>query len=358
MKLQKQILSLPIPPSFQELPKLDHSFLFDIETTGLSPKSASIYLIGSLFFQENTWKCYQWMAEEESEEEERTILEQFFDFSRSFQAVIHFNGRRFDLPFILERCHQLHILCPLASLSEFDLYQTIRPLKNLLKLEKLNQKYLESFLGLHRLDPYTGKDLIALYHTYQSQPSDQLENALFLHNLEDLKGMISLFSMLSYHSLKSGDFSLHKIETIENCDLFQLKVSVLLHHALPVPISFQNQYGYCAAKDTTCHFLIFGHIGILKHFFPDYKHYDYLLLEEHVIHKSLSSYVDRSHRRPAKPEECYVSKTGLFLPQKQMQYQPCFQKTYRDSTFFFEYTKELISNTDWVLPYLQTLFLE
>lgn len=355
MKLRKQLLSLHLPPSFQELPRLDDSFLFDIETTGLSPKRSFIYLIGILFFRENAWHCWQWMVQDESEE--LSLLEEFFSFSSTFHTVIHFNGRHFDLPFVLERCRHHQILCPLAGFSEFDLYQNIRPLKNLLKLEKLNQKSLEDFLGIQRLDPYDGKELISLYRTFQKQPCDSLENALLLHNLEDLTGMVSLFSLLSYHALKSGDFCLEKIEPVMEPEKFQLKISLRLTHAVPVPVSFQNSYGYCSAKDQTCRFLVTGIRGSLKHFFPDCKNYDYLLLEERVIHKSLSSYVERSHRRPAKPEECYVSKTGLFLPQVHAEHQPCFQETYRSSALFFEYNDELLSDTDWVLPYIQSLFL-
>ena len=35
---------------------------FDIETTGLSPKNASIYLIGAAFLQDKKWTLQQWYA--------------------------------------------------------------------------------------------------------------------------------------------------------------------------------------------------------------------------------------------------------------------------------------------------------
>lgn len=35
---------------------------FDIETTGLSPKNASIYLIGAAFLQDKKWTLQQWFA--------------------------------------------------------------------------------------------------------------------------------------------------------------------------------------------------------------------------------------------------------------------------------------------------------
>lgn len=357
MKITKQLLTFETPSIFEELPDLCSSFFFDIETTGLSPKNSYIYLIGVLFFQHQSWHCYQWLAQEKNEES--SILNSFFSFCTSYQTMIHFNGRRFDLPFILERCRQLQIFCPLSSFSEFDLYQNIRPLKKLLKLENLMQRYLEQYLGIYRLDSCSGKQMIAMYHSYQKQFSSQLETALLLHNYEDLIGMTSIVSLLSFHSLKEGNFSLKSVVPIEDpVHGFSLKISVTLPYVLPVPVSFQNIYGAFSAKEKECHFLIFGIAATLKHYFSDYKNYDYLTFEERIIHKSLSSYVERSHRRPAKPEECYVSKTGLFLPQKKCFFEPSFQDQYHAPVLFFEYTEDLLSNTELLLSYIQNLFLQ
>lgn len=359
MKLQKQTFSFPSLPNFPNLPNFQKAFLFDIETTGLSPKTSYIYLIGVLFFQENSWHSLQWLAQNRSEESE--ILQHFLKFCNSYSQMIHFNGRRFDLPFLLERCRQLHILCPLTSFSEFDLYQVIRPLKHLLNLEKLNQMYLESFLGVCRLCPYTDKDLISFYQQYQSSFRIESEQFFFQHNLDDLKGMISLLSFLSYQSLQEGAFSLQKVSCVnhsDETDYFYLEISVLLTYAVPVPISFQNQYGILRASKNKCLFWVQGKKGTMKHFFTDYKHYDYLPFEERVIHKSLSAYVDRSHRRSARAEECYVEKTGLFLPQKTSLYTPCFQEMYRAPQIYFEYTKDLFSNLPLLLSYIQSLFLQ
>ena len=356
MKVTKQLLNLNTSPVFHELPDLHSSFFFDIETTGLSPKNSYIYLIGVFFLKDNSWHCHQWLAQKKSEES--SILDCFFSFCTPYQTMIHFNGRRFDLPFILERCRQLHLLCPLSGLSEFDLYQNIRPLKQLLKLEKLTQNYLEQYLDIHRFDAYSGKQLISVYDAYQKEPSPQLEEALFLHNREDLTGMAAIVPLLSYHALKEGNFSLKNVLPIEDpVHGFALKVSVTLPYILPLPVSFQNSYGAFSAREQECHFLIYGICTALKHYFPDYKNYDYPM-EERVIHKSLSSYVDRRHRRPAKPEECYVSKTGRFLPQKKCFFEPSFQDQYHAPVFFFEYREEILSDTRRFLSYIQNLFLQ
>lgn len=63
---------------------------FDIETTGLSPKNASIYLIGAAFLQDKKWTLQQWFAENTAEEE--AILDAFLKFAAPYRKLVHFNG--------------------------------------------------------------------------------------------------------------------------------------------------------------------------------------------------------------------------------------------------------------------------
>ncbi len=359
MKLKQQTHCLLDLPKLPNLPNLHETFLFDIETTGLCAKTSYVYLIGVLFWEKGYWHSCQWLAQNAAEESE--ILRRFLDFCSSFRQVVHFNGRRFDLPFLLERCRQLSILCPLTSLSQFDLFQEIRPFKRLLNLEKLNQPYLESFLGVRRICPYTGKDLISLYRQCQGTLLPQSEELLFAHNLDDLTGMVSLFSFLSYEFLQKGIFSLESVSAKQCPDqagAFCLEVCVLLPYPIPAPVSLHNAYGFFCAEKERALFVIEGAKGTMRHFFSDYKHYDYLPLEGRAVHKSLSSCIERSRRRPAKPEECYVEKTGLFLPQKTSLYTPCFQESCGDSRIYFAYEENMFSDSSVFSSYIQSLFLQ
>ena len=71
---------------------------FDIETTGLSPKNASIYLIGAAFLQDKKWTLQQWFAENTAEEE--AILDAFLKFAAPYRKLVHFNVTTFDVPFV------------------------------------------------------------------------------------------------------------------------------------------------------------------------------------------------------------------------------------------------------------------
>ena len=130
---------------------------FDIETTGFSPRNTSLYLIGAVCFLDEHWTFLQWFAETPSEECE--ILNAFLAFCRSFRAVVHFNGDGFDIPYLLFKAEKYTLSDTLSSMQSIDLYRLTRPYKKYLKLTHINQKSLESFLGIEREDRYNGGEV-------------------------------------------------------------------------------------------------------------------------------------------------------------------------------------------------------
>ena len=77
---------------------LSEILFFDIETTGLSPKTAEVYLIGVSYYQGHTWHIAQFMAE--TPDHEKEILDSFNSLVQDFKYLVHFNGNRFDINFI------------------------------------------------------------------------------------------------------------------------------------------------------------------------------------------------------------------------------------------------------------------
>lgn len=142
-------------PDFKTVKKLtkNHGFserfvplFYDIETTGLSRNSTFLYLIGAVAYEENNWQMYQWMIE--NEEEEPELLKTFSEFLQNFSCTIQYNGDSFDQPYLDAR-YQIHGLpSPFAKLPSLDLYRELKPLKGLLKLSRMNQPSMESFLGI------------------------------------------------------------------------------------------------------------------------------------------------------------------------------------------------------------------
>ena len=172
------------------------ALFIDIETTGLSPKNASIYLIGACYYEDNIWNGIQWFAQTPAEEE--SILQAFFQFASSYSTLIHFNGNQFDLPFIKNRCESYGLDYTFDSFEGIDIYKRVSLCKHFLQLPNCKQKSIEKFLHLNREDLYSGGELIPIYQEYVKNPDAQKEDLLLLHNKDDLKGMLEILPILSY----------------------------------------------------------------------------------------------------------------------------------------------------------------
>ena len=191
------------PP--KRLGAISDLLFFDIETTGFSGDYASVYLIGCVWHDGNTWILTQYFAETRDAEEE--VLDAFFALLRTKRILVHFNGDGFDIPFLTKRCVFYKKNWNFEAVESFDIYKKIRPLKKLLGLENLKQKSIEQFLGISREDKYNGGQLIEVYGEYLQTHSELLKHLLILHNEDDLKGMPQILPILAYPDFLTGDFS-------------------------------------------------------------------------------------------------------------------------------------------------------
>ena len=176
---------------------------FDIETTGFRASTSQLYMIGwavKLSPEEaGTWMITQLLAETAAEE--ALILRQFLDVLKDYDTIVEFNGDRFDLPYLREKCASHQMGDPFEGLRTVDLYQEIRPCKSMLGMSRLNQKSVEQFLQISRKDPYNGGELIQVYREVRNRTAEDMEaslRALFLHNYEDVLGMLAMTPIVSY----------------------------------------------------------------------------------------------------------------------------------------------------------------
>ena len=296
---------------------LSDAVFFDIETTGLSPKSAFLYLIGAAFMEGGRFVLCQYLAEDLSEEE--AILRAFSERIGGKERLIHFNGSTFDLPFLQARCRKYGLDCVAADMEQTDLYRKVSPLKNVLRLSNCKLKTLEEFLGNHRKDPFTGGEMIELYRVYRRERDERLLKALLLHNSDDILGMLSILPMLAYPAIARAVPEPGKAELSPCTDYAgntQKELLVPLRLSLPLPqhLALQANGIFFSGRDSIGLIKAPVFCGELKYFYPDHKNYSYLPEEDCAIHKSVAIYVDKSHRVPATPETCYTRKTGEFLP--------------------------------------------
>lgn len=340
--------------SKEHIPSNDWLF-FDIETTGFSSKINTLYLIGCIYIKDNICYLTQWLAEKKSDE--NSILAAFYNFSKSFSTILHYNGNGFDIPFIKDKARHYQIPLDFEAFKNIDIYKNIKPYKKALKLENLKQKTVEHFLEINRNDTKNGGELISVFNEYEKNGDKELEAMLLLHNEEDILGMLKILPMFAYRSLFEGnisnpEFELNNYSDIRHENKQEGIFSFEINHSLPKRISCGLGPIYMSAYKNSGKIKVEINRCELKYFFPNYQDYYYLPLEDTSIHKSVAFYVDKNFRTKAKAANCYSRKTGIFLPQQEEIVTPFFKEDYHDKKTFFEITDEFCADKDLQLKYI------
>lgn len=316
----------------------------DIETTGFTARTSTLYMIGCIFFEHDQIHLIQWFAEKP--EEEKRILTAFIQKCRSHNILIHYNGNNFDIPYMKQKCLQYKLEEPFSEMEGIDIYKRIMPYKKMLHLDNLKQKTVEAYLEIPRTDSYNGGELIHIYKDYTIAPSATLSNLLLLHNADDMRGMLQLLPILSYADIFMQPFKVIKVQANKYATPHADEQTEVC-----MKIKFPSEF----PKDITltgnsCRFDGHANEGLLrvpifydtlKYFYSNYKDYYYLPQEDVALHKSVAAYVGRQFRQQATAATCYTKKDGAFLPQWDIVFTPVFKKDYPDKLCYFELTDEI-----------------
>lgn len=334
---------LKIEYNLSLLGDLDKILFVDIETTGLSSKTASIYLIGACYYENHVWNAIQWFAD--STNAEPDIINAFFAFASNYTTLIHFNGNQFDLPFILGRCEKFGFSHNFNHLKGIDIYKRVANCRHFLQLPNCKQKSIEKFLRINREDKYDGGQLIEIYKNYLSIPSSESEELLLLHNKDDLKGMLEILPILSYCDIFNKPVRATKVQANYYRDLNgkkqqELMIRLRLTSSVPIPLSYHANDCYVSAEGNHAALRVPVYTEELKYFYTNYKEYYYLPLEDVAMHKSVASFVDKEHRVPATAATCYTRKYSSYLPMWDYVLEPFFKREYKSSLLFFELTDD------------------
>lgn len=325
---------------------------FDIETTGFTARTGFIYLIGALFWKDDTWVITQWLAESMNDEQE--VIQAFLEQVKNRSMLVHFNGERFDIPFINEKCRHYHISSGLSVLNSRDLYRMLRPMKALFGLSSLKQKSLEEYIGYHRKDTYDGGELIPVYEKFAETKDSQAMEAVFLHNLDDLIGLASIIPLLNYQSIFSNNYMITNFEVEGD----NLNILGRLPFQLPKKFRYDAGLFLLYGEEEFILFSISGKREPLKYFYKDYKNYYYLPEEDTALHKSVAQYVDKAYREPAKAHNCYQKKQGFYLPQNDEVFKPVFRTSYEDKQLYFPCNDKWLAEPENVALYISHLLTE
>ena len=357
-----------------ELPSLldqkESEILFlDIETTGLSPKNSDIYLIGLVYFDANNWHVCQFFAESPAQEEE--ILKAFYSFVKDYKLVIHFNGDRFDIPFLQNKFAKYNIPDPFTGMSSLDIYKEVKGYKNQLGLMDCKQKTIELYLGIDREDKYDGGKLIPVYKEYTITKDSEALKLLMLHNFEDVKGMFGLLPMLRYREfflsfanmprvsirtdaeipssddlidalpMRAKKVQANYYNDIDGTQKQEVYMKLALKYKLPSSLSGNLDGCFFKIEENEVTLRVPLYETELKYFYSNYKDYYYLPKEDMALHKSIATFVDKDFREKAKPENCYTRKEGQYLMEWDLCFSPFFKKDYADKAFFFDLNENM-----------------
>lgn len=286
------------------LPFTKDAVFFDIETTGLSPTSASIFMIGIAWWNGTDGIACQWICDDPSPEGERQLLSIFFQTldEKGAHILYVYNGRSFDMPFIQKRCIRLGLDFSFKSYQVIDLYRELAPYRKLFPLKNYKLRSFEQFLGYGRRDKLDGKALIRLFFSWTQTKDPASLDLLYLHNLDDLRGFVHIFSLVVYIRFFQGAFT--PVEIRMTKDLCQICLES--DTAFPVPVGYE-QFGMSFHGEGRQAFLSLPiYREGIRYYYPDWKNYVFLTEEGYAIHRSMAAYVDRSHYVPATQEQCYT----------------------------------------------------
>lgn len=395
MKTITNRISFDIQPNLFPVP-LEEILFFDIETTGLSPRASSLYLIGTVSYDADgrSFHMTQWFAD--SADSEREILAAFLAQLENYRCLYHFNGRTFDIPYIMQKCHKYGLsltkhsnglLSDTDSVMSVDMMKLLRPLKKLFSLSHATQKDWERWLGIMREDKYSGGELIQVYSQYRQdlvlhpEQAQEKESLLLLHNHDDLLGMLSVADLLSYRYIftRRGEPAAKLTDVkIQNPDTIQdhLVLSFRLPLSVPRKITLTKNYPLAESDsarradkslilpncsltlaDDSGTFCLPVRQGEYKYFIPDYKNYYYLPQEDTAVHRSIAEFVDKEYRKKATAATCFIRQNGLFIPTLTARSKSdpiqSFRLEHKDRQCYYALPEEVCDETtEWLADYI------
>ena len=167
----------------------------DTETTGLSGGAGTVaFLIGTGYVENERFVVKQYLMPDYSAEAE--MLEALKRDMARFETAIHFNGRRFDMPLIAERCVMKRIEDFTRDLWQLDLLYPARSVWKL-RIGSCRLTHIESaILGMPERDDIPGSEIPAKYFESVRTGNIDLLRDVVDHNRQDIVTLTTLLVTL------------------------------------------------------------------------------------------------------------------------------------------------------------------
>lgn len=339
------------PPLYdiEEFCPKDKALFIDIETTGLKKETTSLYLIGCGYYVGNDFCTKLFFGDEESEE--IVILNAFLDFLKGFTHLFHFNGNKFDIPYLQYKAGKYNLGDIFEGLTQIDVYGLIKPLRHLLFPQSMRQKVVEDFLSIEREDMFNGGELIEVYKHYVKSRDEKDLKALITHNKEDVIGMHKIMPILCYLKFKDTKlifegYEVNDYSDYEGCT--HKEVIFTYRHNVIIPKSFiaktDTMYVKVSAESQKALIRLPLYSGEMKIFFENYRDYSYLPSADKAIIKTLAMALPKGSYVKATKETCYQKTAGTFIKQPEKIFSPAFKSAYKDKASYFRFPEDFTAD--------------
>ncbi len=322
--------------------KRDKALFIDIETTGLKKETTSLYLIGLGYYTDEGFMTKLLFAD--SEDEEKLLLDDLKALINDFSHLFHFNGMKFDIPYLEYKAAQHNVDGLFGSCEQVDIYKLCKPLRYLLFADSMRQKSIEQFLGINREDKYNGGELIAVYkeYTVSRRPSDL--NDLITHNREDVLGMHLIMPILYYLEFRDAQlkYTGHTVNSYcdyngNECEEIILEYTTDLYFPRSFVAKTETMYVRASAENHTLSIRLPIYDCEMKLFFENYRDYSYLPGEDRAILKTVAASLPKESFVKATRETCYRKVTGRFVKEPCSVFTPVLRENYKDKKKYFKY---------------------
>ncbi len=142
-----------------------------------------------------------------SPHDEKEMVARTLEQLSACDAIISYNGDRFDLPFLLSRAKKYSETEHLPIFWSIDLYKWLKKYWPAAEaMQNLSQKSVETVLGIQseRSDLISGNECISLYNSFLKTGDSGAKEKILLHNADDLRQLLRIAeacSFLPYHQI-------------------------------------------------------------------------------------------------------------------------------------------------------------
>ena len=173
------------------LPDVSRWVFLDTETTGLAGGAGTLpFLVGLGTVEGNGFRVRQFFLRDFPEEP--AMLAELSEFLRTYEGIVTFNGKTFDLLLLENRFILSRQRSPFETLLHLDLLHPARRLWKL-RLESCKLTHLEDrILGIRREGDIDGAEIPAVYFDYLRTGSARGLQAVFFHNALDIITLAAL----------------------------------------------------------------------------------------------------------------------------------------------------------------------